>query len=192
MRQRRKGTVVVGIVCLFNLKGKEYSIRGVLPIGSLWRISWLAFRTWSSIWAAPACQGRQQECEHGFGLLEWSCHPYILVLYSPLRSPKMGLKSVFFFFFVRTLGREEGSVVPKHEGVLNWHWMDPGGSRRTDLFLEFWRAELESPRQGKGCHRKQRTSYSLLAKWDSLSTIINWLAAGREALIFKICPISVA
>lgn len=94
LRQRRKErrVVVMGVVCLINLMGKDYSTGGVPPIGSLWRISWLAFKTWSSIWAAPASKGRQQEYTCGFGLLkEWSCHPDMLPDSSSLQ-PRNGLE----------------------------------------------------------------------------------------------------
>lgn len=120
-------------VCFLNLKGKEYSMSGVPPIVNLWRISWLAFKTWSSIWAAPAWQGRQQKCEHGFGFLKG-----VLQLFRhwcsifPPCSLEMGLKAGASFL-VRFLGIEEGIVtlsikywrVPA-ELALNWVQLDPG------------------------------------------------------------------
>lgn len=51
-RNEKSVVMVVVVVCFFNLMGKDYSMGGGPPIGSLWRISWLAFKTWSSTWAA--------------------------------------------------------------------------------------------------------------------------------------------
>lgn len=174
-RQRRKGRrmVVVGIVCF---TGKEYSMGAILPIVNLWRISWLAFKTWPSIWAAPAWQGRQQECEHGFGLLkEHSCLTDAGTWFDSSSSqPGNGLKAGAPFL-VRLLGIEEGSVTPQHKILMSLSSagteLDPVGSRRKDLFLDLWRAELDSPKAGENLKGKL---LPIGKEWDSLSTVVCW------------------
>lgn len=156
LRQRRKErrVVVMGVVCLFNLMGKDYSTGGLPPIGSLWRISWLAFKTWTSIWAAPASKGRQQEYTCGFGLLkEWSCHPDMLLDSSSLQ-PRNGLEGWCLLSLLGFWDWKRAVLTPEREGLISFSSagieLDPNGSRRKDLFLDLWTAELESPKAGEG------------------------------------------